>query len=176
VWPVVGFETKDREMKSLALFALATVIASAGPIPKAPGGSAHLNMSCADEPRPVPETFTVFDPNAARYDVADPPTPGIEVRADGVEYTFTDQGTGEGHLCPLSTTSYYFTSTRIEKGDFPHCWRYVTEQVSGCEDPPAEDPDSFAPAPPVDPDFDEHSPNGPGEGPPGAPTVDKPAP
>lgn len=45
---------------------------------------------------------------------------------------------------------------------------------SACGVPPAEDPDNFLPPPPVDPDFDEFSPTGPGEGPPGAPPVDKP--
>jgi hypothetical protein len=158
-------------MKALVLLALTTAIASAEPTPKPP----VVFTSCAEAPRPVPETFTVFDPNAVRYDVQDPPRLDIEVRPDGVLYTFTDQGTGEGHLCPLSTTRYYFTSTRIEKGDFPHCWKFVTKVVSGCEDPPEEDPANFLPTPNIEPGYDEHGP-GPGEGPPGAPTVDKPAP
>ena len=37
-----------------------------------------------------------------------------------------------------------------------------------------EDPDTFAPAPPIDPGFDEFDPEGPQPGPPGAEPVDRP--
>jgi hypothetical protein len=59
---------------------------------------------------------------------------------------------------------------------------YVFTERAGCGEPVvvfeacavmAED-DDLAPPPDVDPDFDEHSPTGPGPGPEGAPTVDRP--
>jgi hypothetical protein len=71
----------------------------------------------------------------------------------------------EGHLCPGSDTRWYFTE-QAGCGD--------SIVVSGCGGPIPEDPDNFASPPPIDPDFDEYSPTGPGPGPPGATTVDKP--
>jgi hypothetical protein len=115
-----------------------------------------LGDTCANAPRPVAATDTLTDD-------------------DGVEYTFTDAGKGEGHTCPGDDTRYYFEMSRTVTSAFPRCWKDAVDIVNGCEDPPAEDPDNFAPTPPVDPDFDEHGP-GPQEGPPGAVTVDKPAP
>jgi hypothetical protein len=55
---------------------------------------------------------------------------------------------------------------------------YTFTSVSECEEPlppvEPEDPENFAQPPPIDPNFDEFSPEGPGPGPPGATTVDKP--
>ncbi len=62
--------------------------------------------------------------------------------------------------------------------------RYVFTEQTGCDepvmvfqacsDPPAEDPDTLAPAPPIEPGYDEHDPTGPGPGPEGATTADHP--
>lgn len=71
----------------------------------------------------------------------------------------------DSYLCPGSDTHYYFM--RREGCDEPRI------EFNACDAPTAEDPANFAPAPSVDPDFDEFGP-GPGEGPPGAVTVDKP--
>jgi hypothetical protein len=71
----------------------------------------------------------------------------------------------EGRLCPGTDTRWYFTEAA-------GCGDPIV--VSGCTGPPLEDPDNFASPPPIDHDFDEHSPTGPGPGPPGATTVDKP--
>jgi hypothetical protein len=82
----------------------------------------------------------------------------------------------EGHLCAGSDSAWYFTETVQRSTRLPACWKVVAEPVSDCApraslyDPSPDD----APAPAVDPDFDEHSPTGPGPGPPGATTGDKP--
>lgn len=140
--------------------------------------------TCAEAVRPVPATSTVFDPSPAKYagpatlegetPASRPAEPGVVERDGGLEYTFIDKGAAEGALCAGSSTRYYFTQTRIASSALPRCWKYVTEPVSDCADPAPEDPDTLAPAPPVDPDFNEFDPVGPQPGPPGAPTVDKP--
>jgi|SRR4051812_27830358 hypothetical protein len=68
--------------------------------------------------------------------------------------------------CPGDDTRYYMTQ-QVDCGEPVVVW-------SACEDPPAEDPDDFAPIPPVDPDYDEHGPGPVDDGAPGAPTVDHP--
>jgi hypothetical protein len=47
-----------------------------------------------------------------------------------------------------------------------------------CSDPPAEDPNDFAPSPPapIEPGYDEHGPGPTDDGAPGSPTVDHPEP
>jgi hypothetical protein len=70
----------------------------------------------------------------------------------------------EGHLCPGSDIRWYFTETDCDE----------PVVITGCGNPIPEDPDNFASPPTIDPDFDEYSPTGPGPGPPGATTVDKP--
>jgi hypothetical protein len=157
-------------MRSLLLLALITAL----PTPAPP---ALETGTCAGVPRPQLERVTVFEPDPARYAEPDANQPGVyEVREDGAAYTFTDQGTGEGHLCPGSDTRYYFTSTRIVSSAFPKCWKTVTETVSDCADPPAENPADLWPEPTnVDPDYKEDDPIGPtDDGKPGAGTVDKP--
>ena len=68
----------------------------------------------------------------------------------------------EGHLCPDSV-NYIFTESGCDE---------PVVVFSACEI--LADLEDIAPTPPIDPDFDEHSPEGPGPGPPGAKTVDKP--
>lgn len=91
--------------------------------------------TCADVPKPEPAKDVIFDANAVKY--ADPAnnvsTPGVAVRADGVEYTFTDAGSLEGHLCP-DGVSYSFTQTQmIPSNEFPSCWKLAPVQVTTCE-------------------------------------------
>jgi hypothetical protein len=75
----------------------------------------------------------------------------------------------DSYFCPLSDTRFVFTIR--EECEEPKLW------FQACGDPPPENPDNFAPTPPVDPGYDEHDPVGPtDDGAPGAPTVDKPAP
>lgn len=70
----------------------------------------------------------------------------------------------DSYFCPGSDTRRIFT----EKVD---CETPVVV-FEACSDPPVED--DLAEPPEVDPEFDENSPEGPGPGPPGAPTVDRP--
>jgi hypothetical protein len=82
-----------------------------------------------------------------------------------------DEPVLESYLCQDSDTAHVFT------------------ERDGCEGPKVvaqactlipEDPETIAPAPPVDPDFDEDSPtgpvDGPGEGPGEGTPADRPAP
>lgn len=79
---------------------------------------------------------------------------------------------GDSYFCPVSDTRRVFAIR--EACEEPKLWFH------DCQDPPAENPDNFAPPPPVDPAFDEHSPtgpvDGPGEGPGEGTPADKPAP
>jgi hypothetical protein len=83
--------------------------------------------------------------------------------------------------CPNDDTRWYLKAHGWKRGAFPSCsWDLVMlpdEAPSFCAEPrlsawtPSHDDAS---QPLVDPDFDEYSPTGPGPGPPGATTVDKP--
>lgn len=83
--------------------------------------------------------------------------------------------------CPNDDNRWYTRVQGWKRGAYPACgWELVMlpEGVpSFCTDvlvtaytPHPDD----APTPDIDPEFDEHSPTGPGPGPPGAGTVDKP--
>jgi hypothetical protein len=124
-------------------------------------------------------TITVFDPNAVIYagpaalpgepQIPWPDEPGVVIRPDGVEYTFTDLGVQKTHQCPDGNRWYFVEPTVIDG-----C--VVEIPMGNCAEPEdawTPSPDDASP-PLVDPDFDEHSPTGPGPGPPGATTVDKP--
>lgn len=83
-------------------------------------------------------------------------------------------------VCP-DGKRWFNRETGYVAADYPACYRLtlVPEGLDPvCNTAPVDawtpSPDD-APKPRVDPAFDEHSPTGPGEGPPGAPTVDKPS-
>jgi hypothetical protein len=137
-------------MKTLLMLIVGTVVMA----PKPP----MLVDSCDQVPRPEAKVDTVLNP-------------------DEGEQTFTDLGTANSYVCAGKPDRFYFTEQRVARSLYPRCWKVVEEAVSGCEDPPKEDPANFAPTPPVDPTYNEHDPIGPtDDGKPGAPTVDKPAP
>lgn len=169
-------------MKLLLAAVVSAILAAAAPKPPT---VVFLGDTCANAVRPIPAAFTVFDPDAVHYagpatlegetPASWPAEPGVIERDGGVEYTFTDKGEAEPKLCPGSERTFTEV-TRWVTSAYPRCWKQITEVEGGCEDPPAEDPETIAPAPDVDPDFDEHSPEGPQPGPPGAPPVDRPDP
>lgn len=68
----------------------------------------------------------------------------------------------DSELCPDSV-NYIFTESGCDEPAvvFDACTETAVEE-------------DFAPTPDIDPEFDEHSPEGPGPGPPGALPVDKP--
>jgi hypothetical protein len=161
--------------------AVAALVAAAVPNPPT---DVEINFvtSCADVPRLPAPTVAVFDPSPPVYALPESNVlePGVVVRDGGLEYTFADQGESVPVLCPGSDTEYYQvrTFTRVSGSGFPRCSKYVveTERTGDCAPVPSlydPSPDD-APTPDIDPDFDEHSPEGPGPGPPGATTVDKP--
>jgi hypothetical protein len=83
--------------------------------------------------------------------------------------------------CPNDDTRWYLRAQGWKRNAFPACdWKLsmLPEQApefctATLETAFTASPDD-APTPPIDPDFDEFSPTGPGPGPPGATTVDKP--
>lgn len=105
----------------------------------------------------------------------------------------TDQGEGLTVQCPADDTRYFIRALGWSRlpfsGTAESCtWKLETLPKEAdppiCHTPvvtwstlmPGETADDIAPTPPVDPSYDEHDPVGPtDDGPPGAPTVDKPA-
>jgi hypothetical protein len=148
-------------------------------LPNAPADF-RLITSCDEVARPELARVIEFDPTPAVYALpeSNEPYDGIEFVDGGIRYSFIDQGESVPVLCPGSDTVSYQMRTfkRIASSAFPRCWKEVveTERIGDCTAVPSlydPSPDD-APTPDIDPEFDEHSPEGPGPGPPGAEPVD----
>jgi hypothetical protein len=169
------------------LFAAAVATLFAAAVPSPPSEvDARVVTSCADVPRLAAPTVMDFEAAPAVYVLPESnlPEPGVEWVNGGIQRTYADLGTTAPVLCPGSDTEYYQVRTfqRVASSAMPRCWKYVTETertgdcaaVPSLYDPSPDD----APAPPIDPDFDEYSPtgpiDGPGEGPGQGTPADKP--
>jgi hypothetical protein len=107
---------------------------------------------CADVPKPAAVTDVVFDAAAVRYAFAEEPQPGVEIRPDGVAYTFTQVGGLEPRLCPGSDTRYFSATRELVRQDsskFPHCWaEQLVPEPGACAPLPDPEPAYVMPVPP----------------------------
>lgn len=152
--------------------ALASVQVTTGPV-FAPDGTKHTNLdkciahvsaTLGAEPALCVRTTTVLG-------VCDEATePELPLETDAI-----------ATQCPNDDTRWYLRAQGWKRGSYPACgWDLVmlpegtpafcTDPQPSMYDPSPDD----APEAPIDPEFDEHSPEGPGPGPEGALPVDKP--